>query len=98
MGRVKRTAGLTLKWNTEFAFQLFDLQGKNIENRQALRLLSFELLPEPILYNHGIYSARYYDYNSNHCITIKGKLGQPNPTEIVESKQQPLPSWPPNLF
>ena len=66
--------------------------GKNIENRQALRLLSFELLPEPIIYNHGIYLARYYDYNSNHCITIKGKLGHPNPTEIVESKQQPLPN------
>ena len=38
--------------------------GKNIENRQALRLLAFELLPEPIIYNHSIYLARYYDYNS----------------------------------
>ena len=75
-----------------------EVLGKKIENKQDLRLLSFELLPEtantlskrtPLSKS---YLARYYDYGNNHCITIKGKLGQPNPTEITESKQQPLPN------
>ena len=38
------------------------------------------------------YLARYYDYENNCCLSVKGKLGQRNPTEIIESKQQPLPN------
>ncbi|HYX57340.1 MAG TPA: hypothetical protein VE818_14375 [Nitrososphaeraceae archaeon] len=38
------------------------------------------------------YLARYYDYENNYCLSVKGKLGQRNPTEIIESKQQPLPN------
>ena len=38
------------------------------------------------------YLAKYYDYENNRCLTIRGKLGQPNPTEVIESKQQPLPN------
>jgi hypothetical protein len=72
--------------------------GKNIENKQALRLLSFELLPETAMTVSKrtplskSYLSRYYDYENNRCITIKGRLGQRNPAEIVESKQQPLPN------
>ena len=70
-------------------------------NIQSPRLLSFELLPETIdsvtiskrtTSLPRNYLAKYYDYENNCCLTIKGKLGQQNPTELVESKQQPLPN------
>jgi hypothetical protein len=69
-----------------------------ISNKQTPRLLSFELLSErgAAVSNRIVvpksYLSRYYDYDNNCCITIKGKLGQRNPTEIVESKEQPLPN------
>jgi hypothetical protein len=64
----------------------------------APRQLSFELLPETTITvgkripSPQSYLAKYYDYDNNRCVTIKGKLGQLDPTEIVESKQQPLPN------
>jgi hypothetical protein len=70
-------------------------------NIQPPRLLSFELLPEaidPVTISKRDnllpknYLAKYYDYENNRCLTIKGKLGRPNPTEVIESKQQPLPN------
>ena len=68
-------------------------------NKQTPRLLSFQLLPETATTTAAgnrvampkSYLSKYYDYKNNYCITIKGKLGQANPTEIVESKEQPLP-------
>lgn len=70
---------------------------KKMESK-GLRLLSFELLPDTVSTANKrdplsrSYSCNYYDYNNNRCITIKGKLSQRNPTEIIESKQQPLPN------
>jgi hypothetical protein len=79
------------------------ISGEELEkkkNRQAPRLLSIELLPETIaaaattkrISLPKSYLAKYYDYENNCCLIVKGKLGQRNPTEIVESKQQPLPN------
>ena len=71
---------------------------KTKKNKQTPRLLSVELLPETAaVANKRItlpkfYLARYYDYENNYCLSVKGKLGQRNPTEIIESKQQPLPN------
>jgi hypothetical protein len=71
---------------------------KKMGNKQSLRLLSFQILPDAVLTVNKptslskSYLAKYYNYDDNRCITIKGKLGQSNPTEIVESKQQPLPN------
>ena len=72
---------------------------KTKKNKQTPRLLSVELLPETTaaVANKRItlpkfYLARYYDYENNYCLSVKGKLGQRNPTEIIESKQQPLPN------
>jgi hypothetical protein len=71
---------------------------RTITNKQTPRLLSFELLPEAATTasNRVVmpksYLSKYYDYDNNCCITIKGKLGQSKPTEIVESKEQPLPN------
>ena len=66
------------------------------KQQQTPRLLSFELLPETFATNRIVlpksYLAKYYDYKNNFCLTVKGKLGQRNPTEIVESKEQPLPN------
>ena len=60
------------------------------------RLLSFEILPENTptkrIALSRSYSANYYDYQNNCCITVKGKLGQITTTEIIESKKQPLPN------
>jgi hypothetical protein len=71
-------------------------KGSEKKNKQGLRLLSFELLPENTVTKRVAfpksYSAKYYDYQNNCCLTVKGKLGQHNPTELVESKQQPLPN------
>jgi Copper amine oxidase, enzyme domain len=80
-----------------------ELEGKKNKktNIQSSRLLSFELLPEainPVTISKRDtllpknYLAKYYDYENNRCLTVKGKLGQPNPTEVIESKQQPLPN------
>jgi hypothetical protein len=52
-------------------------------NKQTPRLLSFELLPETATTNAASnrvampksYLSKYYDYENNYCITIKGKLG-----------------------
>ena len=38
------------------------------------------------------YLAKYYEYENNCCLSVRGKLGQRNPTEIIESKQQSLPN------
>ena len=67
------------------------------KNGQAPRLLSIELLPETTTITKRItlpkfYLAKYYDYENNCCLIVKGKLSQRNPTEIIESKQQPLPN------
>jgi hypothetical protein len=68
------------------------------KNKHAVRLLSFELIPETAGTKRGtstspkLYLAKYYDYEHNCSLIVKGKLDQPNPTEIVESKQQPLPN------
>jgi hypothetical protein len=74
------------------------LRKKKMQDKQAVKLLSFEFLPEPSMTVNKrtplsrYYVSKYYDYNNNRCITVKGKLGQRNPTEIIESKQQPLPN------
>jgi hypothetical protein len=71
---------------------------KKMQNEQLPRLLSFELLPETSMTINKrtpiskYYVSKYYDYRNNRCIIMKGKLGQRNPTEIIESKQQPLPN------
>ena len=71
-------------------------EGLQKKNKRPPRLLSFELLPETTTTKRialpKSYFAKYYDYENNCCITVKGKLGQLNPREIVESKQQPLPN------
>jgi hypothetical protein len=73
-------------------------EGLQKKNKRPPRLLSFELLPETTTTTTKrialpkSYFAKYYDYENNCCITVKGKLGQLNPREIVESKQQPLPN------
>jgi hypothetical protein len=71
-------------------------EGLQKKNTRPPRLLSFELLPETTITKRialpKAYFAKYYDYGNNCCITVKGKLGQINPSEIVESKQQPLPN------
>ena len=80
-----------------------ELEEKKIKktNTRSPRLLSFELLSEtidPVSISKSDtslpknYLAKYYDYENNCCLTIKGKLGQHNPTAVVESKQQPLPN------
>jgi hypothetical protein len=61
-----------------------------IANKQTPRQLSFELLPETATTtaarNRVIipksYLYKYYDYENNYCVTMKGKLGQANPTEM----------------
>ena len=69
---------------------------KNIKS--SLRLLSVELTSEPTITAKSkatvpkLYIAKYYDYNRNCSLIVKGNQGQPNPTEIVESKRQPLPN------
>ena len=72
---------------------------KTKKNKQTPRLLSVELLPETVaaattkrIALPKSYLAKYYDYENNCCLSVKGKLGQRNPTEIIESKQQPLPN------
>jgi hypothetical protein len=72
---------------------------KTKKNKQTPRLLSVELLPETVaaaatkrITLPKFYLAKYYDYENNYCLSVKGKLGQRNPTEIIESKQQPLPN------
>lgn len=71
---------------------------KKMQDKQAVKLLSFELLPETSLTINKrtplsrYYVSKYYDYKNNRGITVKGRLGQRNPTEIIESKQQPLPN------
>jgi hypothetical protein len=74
------------------------LRKKEMQDKQAVKLLSFEFLPETSMTVNQrtpisrYYISKYYDYKNNRCITVKGKLGQRNPTEIIESKQQPLPN------
>jgi hypothetical protein len=72
---------------------------KTKKNKQTPRLLSIELLPETVaaaatkrIALPKSYLAKYYDYENNCCLSVKGKLGQRNPIEIIESKQQPLPN------
>jgi len=72
-------------------------EGLEKKNRRPPRLLSFQLLPKTSTGTKRItvpksYIAKYYDYKNNCCITVKGKLGQINLSEIVESQQQPLPN------
>jgi hypothetical protein len=80
---------------------LKSISGVELEkkNKQTPRLLSVELLPETVavattkrIALPKSYLAKYYDYENNCCLSVKGKLGQRNPTEITESKQQPLPN------
>ena len=79
---------------------LKSISGVELEkkNKQIPRLLSVELLPETVaaatkrIALPKSYLAKYYDYENNCCLSVKGKLGQRNPTEIIESKQQPLPN------
>ncbi len=80
---------------------LKSISGVELEkkNKQTPRLLSVELLPETVaaaatkrIALPKSYLAKYYDYENNCCLSVKGKLGQRNPAEIIESKQQPLPN------
>src|SRR5215210_279606 len=55
---------------------------KTKKNKQTPRLLSVELLPETtaavankrIITLPKFYLARYYDYENNYCLSVKGKL------------------------
>jgi hypothetical protein len=55
--------------------------------------VSVELTSEPTISAKSTptvpksYIAKYYDHNRNCSLIVKGKQGQPNSTEIVESKR-----------
>jgi hypothetical protein len=101
---VKNINSLTSKLlkSPKLRHYLKSISGEELEKkqnrRQAPRLLSLELIPETAttatkrITLSKSYLAKYYDYENNCCLVVKGKIGQRNPTEIVESKQQPLPN------
>jgi len=67
--------------------------------KQKIRLLSIEpLLTNTVNSNKNDvsllknYIAKYYDYQNNRCLIVKGEIDNPSSSEIIESNQQPLPT------